>query len=63
MTDRKHTFQSKAQAPAVRRLVPIGNPAKPDEEIKLERQGNQSQSQDHLNIDLLNRLIKHLKAL
>ena len=60
MTERKRTFQSKTRGRAVRRLAPITTPLKQDAEAELARQ-------DTLNpvekIDLLNRLIKHLKTL
>ena len=64
MTERKRTYKLKAQAAAtLRRLAPINSPAKPDGEAELAGQGNLNHGQADLKVDLLNRLIKHLKTL
>jgi hypothetical protein len=63
MTERKRTYQSKAQGPALRRLVPITNPVKPQDESELARLISQNPEQADQKIDLLYRLINHLKAL
>ncbi len=63
MTERKRTYEAKAQATAVRRLSPILTPGRPDGESELVRQVNPNEVQADLKIDLLNRLIKHLKTL
>ena len=63
MIERKRTYESKAQAAAVQRLASILTPGKPEGETGLARQARLNQSQADLKIDLLNRLIKHLKTL
>jgi hypothetical protein len=63
MVERKRTYQSKAQSAAVLRLAPILTPGKPDGETDLARQVSLNQSLADPKIDLLNRLIKHLKTL
>jgi hypothetical protein len=60
MTERKRTYQSKTQAVALRRLSSISTPLKPDYETELARQNSLNPVE---KIDLLNRLIKHLKTL
>jgi|GEM_PF-4514016 len=63
MIERKRTYESKAQAAAVQRLASILTPGKPEGETGLARQTSLNQGQADLKIDLLNRLIKHLKTL
>jgi hypothetical protein len=63
MIERKRTYQSKAQCAAVRRLAPILTPGKLEGETELSRQVSLNQGLADLKIDLLNRLIKHLKTL
>jgi hypothetical protein len=63
MTERKRTYQSKAQGPALRRLAPINNQVKPQDESELARLISQNPEQADQKIDLLYRLINHLKAL
>jgi hypothetical protein len=63
MTERKRTYESKVQGTALRRLAPISNQARPDEEAESTHQVSQCPLQADQKIDLLNRLINHLKAL
>jgi hypothetical protein len=63
MTERKRTYQSKVQGAALRRLAPMPNPAKRDEDSDLARLISINPSQADQKIDLLYRLIKHLKDL
>ena len=63
MTERKRTYKLKAQAATLRRLAPINSPAKPEVEAELAGQGNLNHGQADLKVDLLYRLIKHLKTL
>ena len=63
MTERKRTYQSKAQGPALRRLAPITNQVKPQDGSELARLISQNPEQADQKIDLLYRLINHLKAL
>ena len=60
MTERKRTYQSKTKAVALRRLSPITNPVKSEDETDLARQDSLFPNE---KVDLLNRLIKHLKTL
>jgi hypothetical protein len=63
MTELKRTYQSKVQGAALRRLAPISNQAKPEDEDELARQAGLNPVQTDQKIDLLYRLIKHLKTL
>jgi len=63
MTERKRTYQLKTQVATVRRLTPITTPTRQDDEAELARQGSLTPAQGDQQIDLLNRLIKHLKTL
>jgi len=63
MTERKRTYESKVQGAALRRLTPIPNQAKPEDEAGMDRQGSLIPLQPDQKIDLLNRLIKHLKTI
>ncbi len=63
MTERKRTYESKVQGAALRRLAPLANPARPEDEAELARQASLNPAQTDQKIDLLVRLIKHLKAL
>ena len=61
MIERKHTYEFKAQAAAARRLASILPPVKPEGETEQTLQASLNRSD--FKIDLLNRLIKHLKTL
>ncbi len=63
MTEHKRTYQSTVQGAALRRLTPLTNPAKPVDEAELARLDSLNPPQADQKIDLLYRLIKHLKAL
>ena len=63
MTERKRTYESKAQGPALRRLVPITSQVKPADESELARLISLNPEQADQKIDVLYRLIKHLKTL
>ena len=63
MTEHKRTYQSKAQGPALRRLAPITNQIKPADESELARLISLNPEQPDQKIDVLYRLIKHLKTL
>ena len=63
MTKRKRTYESKVQGAALRRLTPMPNPAKQDENSDLAHLISLNPAQTDQKIDLLNRLIKHLKTL
>jgi len=63
MTEHKRIYQSKAQGPALRRLAPITNQVKPHDESELARLISQNPEQADQKIDLLYRLINHLKGL
>ena len=63
MTELKRTYQSNVQGAALRRLAPLPNQAKPEDADELARQAGLNPAQTDQKIDLLYRLIKHLKAL
>jgi hypothetical protein len=63
MTERKRTYQSKVQGPALRRLAPITSPVKPADETDLARLISLNPEQPDQKLDVLYRLIKHLKTL
>jgi hypothetical protein len=63
MTERKRTYESKVQGAALRRLAPITNQVKTEDEAELARQSNLNPEQSDQKIDVLYRLIQHLKAL
>jgi hypothetical protein len=60
MTERKRTYQSKTKSVALRRLSPNTTPVKAEDENDLARQDSLIPND---KIDLLNRLIRHLKTL
>jgi hypothetical protein len=63
MTERKRTYEPNTQATAIRRLSPINAPAKSETEPELARRDSPNRIQADLKIDLLTRLIEHLKTL
>ncbi|MGD0005242.1 MAG: hypothetical protein ABSE06_13540 [Anaerolineaceae bacterium] len=63
MIRRKRTYESRAQALPVRYLAPVITPGKSEGETEPARQASLNQDQEDLKIDLLNRLIKHLKTI
>lgn len=63
MIRRKCTNESKAQTLPVRYLTPIITPGKSEGENEPSRLASLNQDPEDLKIDLLNRLIKHLKTI
>jgi hypothetical protein len=63
MTERKRTYESKVQGAALRRLTPITNQVKPVDEAELARLISLNPEQHDQKVDVLYRLIKHLKTL